>query len=134
MKMSIARVISTVTRTVAIAVFAMLVSSGRVYGQYTVTTVQTREPAVIGYAAERAGLFGFQTAYRPIVGTVPVTKTVIVQQRPAYVAPTYVAPTYVAPAYSFPAYTPAPVSAYLAPFPPAPVPVTSYYTPIYRAY
>ena len=139
MKMSILRVFGTL----AIAALGSCISSESVYGQVTVTTVQTSAPAVVGYAARPAGLFGFRTAYDPVVANVPVKKTVTVQQTPVYVAPpvtvqrlpspvtvqrAYVPPTYVAPPVAVP------VTTYLAPVPPAPVPVTSYYTPYYPRY
>ena len=124
MRMSITRAVCTV----AIAACVTLAVSNNACGQVTVTTVQSSAPAVIGYAAERRGLFGLWTTYRPIVGTVPVVKTVTVQQTPVYV-PTP-APVYVAPA---PIVYPAPVTSYLAPVPP-PIPVTTYYTPLYPRY
>jgi hypothetical protein len=122
MRMSITRAVFTV----AIASCVSLIGSNDACGQYAVTTVQSSAPAVIGYTAERRGLFGLRTAYRPIVGTVPVQKTVIVQQRPVYVpAPVYVQRPAVV-------YT-APVTTYLAPVPQQ-IPVTTYYTPVYPRY
>lgn len=143
---------TSITRTacaVAIAACATLASSDDACGQVTVTTVQTSAPAVIGYVPERRGLFGLRTAYRPIVGAVPVQKTVTVQQAPVAVQrpPVYVPtpvtvqrpPVYVptpAPVYApAPVYVPAPVvpvTTYLAPV--TPVPVTTYYTPLYPRY
>lgn len=139
MKMSLARVACTM----AIAVGSVFLGSHRAQGQVTVTTVQTSAPAVIGYAEERRGLFGLWTTYRPIVGTVPVQKTVTVRQTQPYVPPAYVSPVYVAPVYGAPVYvaptyvpapTPAPVTAYLAPVPPSPIPVNNYYSPLYPRY
>ena len=138
MRMSIMRALSTA----AIAACVALVGSNSACGQVTVTTVQSSAPAVVGYAAEPAGLFGFRTNYRPIVGNVPVKKTVTVQQTPVYVAPAPVyvrpAPVYVRPAPVYvqpaPVAYPAPATSYLAPVPPSPLPVTSYYTPLYPRY
>jgi hypothetical protein len=124
MKMSITRAAFTVVISACITSLA----SDHADGQATVTTVQTNEPVVIGYQAERRGLFGLRTSYRPIVGTVPVQKTVTVQQVPAYVPPSFYVPTTVV----------VPQPGYLAPTPPTQVPVTTYYapyyTPVYRGY
>ena len=137
---------------VAIVVGVGLSSGDRASAQVTVTTVQSTAPGVIGYVPERVGLFGWRTGYRPIVGNVPVKKTVTtVQQAPAYVAtpvavqrvPVYVAPApapvvvqrapvYVAPAPTYVA--PVATTTYLAPVPPTPIPVTTYYTPVYPRY
>lgn len=132
--------------TLAIAGFISFGISDSASGQTTVTTVQTNAPAVIGYTAQPYGLFGLRTSYQPIVANVPVQKTVTVQQTPAYVPQPvtvqrpYVPPaTYVAPPVYVPpaTYVPAPVvvpTTYLAPVPPTPVPVTTYYTPYYPRY
>jgi hypothetical protein len=134
MKMSIMRL----SGTLAIAALATWLSSESVYGQVTVTTVQSSAPAVIGYAAQPRGLFGWRTSYQPIVANVPVQKTVTVQQVPAYVPqPVTVQRVYV-PAPVQQTYVPAPITyrapTYLAPLPPTPIPVTSYYTPVYPRY
>jgi hypothetical protein len=146
MRMSIKRA----ALAVAIVAGVGLSSGDRASAQVTVTTVQSTAPGVIGYVPERVGLFGWRTGYRPIVGSVPVRRTVTtVQQSPAYVAtpvvvqraPVYVAPpapvavqrapVYVAPA---PVVFPVATTTYLAPMPPAPIPVTTYYTPVYPRY
>lgn len=122
MKVSITRAACAV----AIAACITSLTSDSADGQVTVTTVQTNAPAVIGYQAERRGLFGLRTSYRPIMGTVPVQKTVTVQQVPAYVPPSLYAPA--------PVVVPTVQPSYLAPIPPTPIPVTPYYTPVYPRY
>ena len=119
MKVSITRAACAV----AIAACITSLTSDSADGQVTVTTVQTNAPAVIGYQAERRGLFGLRTSYRPIVGTVPVQRTVAVQQVPAYVSPSPYVPAPVV--ISQPSYlAPIPVTTYYAP----------YYTPVYPRY
>ena len=142
MKMSIIRAMGTL----AIAAFATCFSSENACAQVTVTTVQTTAPAVIGYAAQPRGLFGLRTSYQPIVANVPAQKTVTVRQIPAYAPRPVVVPQPVAvqrvyvpaPVTVQRAYVPAPVAVpvptYLAPVPRAPVPVTTYYTPVYPRY
>lgn len=149
---------------VAMAALMTIASIDQADGQTTVTTTTTvgASPAVVGYAAERRGLFGLRTSYRPIVANVPVQKTVTVrQQTPVYVAPVAVQrpvvapptplptpvvvqrpvvvppPTVVVPTTRVVPLTPVvpvvPVQAsYLAPAPPVAVPVTTYYAPYYR--
>jgi hypothetical protein len=126
--------------TLAITAFVICFSSESACGQVTVTTVQTSAPAVVGYAARPYGLFGLRTAYQPIVANVPVQRTVTVQRTPAYVPqPVTVQRAYVpAPVAVQRVYVPAPVAVpapiYLAPIPPTPIPVTTYYTPLYPRY
>ena len=91
-----------------VAVAFVFATSNQASAQYPVTYT-TVQPAVVGYTAEPAGLFGFRTAYRPIVSNVPVTTTVTATPAPVV---SYRPATYVAPA----AVT---------------VPVTSYYAPSY---
>ncbi|MGI9471771.1 MAG: hypothetical protein ACR2NZ_09585 [Rubripirellula sp.] len=144
--MSIKRAFAILLTTTAVA----FCSGDRVFGQVTVTTVQSSAPAVIGYTAQPRGLFGLRTSYQPIVANVPVQKTIAVQQAPTYIPPPVVQPvtvqrayvpapvTYVPPVTYRTTYVPAPVATpvptYLAPLPPTPVPVTTYYTPVYPRY
>jgi len=97
-----------------------------VNGQYPVA-VQPVMPAVVGYTAERRGLFGRRVIVRPIVGqvaaVVPVAP-VVVAARPIVAAPAVVAPITMgyAPAVSY--YRgPTPVATYYR----GPVPVATYY-------
>ncbi len=140
--------------TLALAACFALVNSDCAVGQTTVTTVRSDQSAVIGYVRERRGLFGLRTSYRPIVGRVPVQKTVTVQHSPTYVAaPVVVKPVPVAVRPVPVAVQPVPVAVqptpvvvtkpvpvavptttYLAPAPPTPIPVTTYHTPWYPRY
>ena len=94
------------------ATLVTLASSSSANAQYPVV-VNTVTPAVVGYSAEPAGLFGLRTRYRPVVA--PVATPVAVT--PVAVAPVAVKPVTVVP-------SPAPVVRYAAP----PV-VQTYYTP-----
>ena len=123
----------------ALAACFAVVMSDRAVSQTTVTTFRSNEQAVIGYARERRGLFGLRTSYRPIVGRVPVEKTITVRHSPAYVAPVAVQPVPVAvqPApvvVTRPVAVPVPATTYLAPVSPTPIPVTTYHTPWYSRY
>lgn len=120
--------------TLAIVALVTSIQSESASAQVTVTTVQTSTPAVVGYAARPVGLFGRRTRYDPIVANVPVQKTVTVRQTPVYVPqPVTVQRTYVAPP-TYVAPVAAPTTVYLAPTPPTPIPVTTYYTPVYPRY
>jgi hypothetical protein len=103
------QVIKLLCCTVVITSFS-LASASRADAQYAVA-VQPVAPAVVGYTAQRRGLFGRRIVYRPIVA-------------PVAVAPVAVARPVVT------AYRPA-VASYYAPA--APV-VTSYYAPVVRSY
>lgn len=111
---------------VAVVTVASLAVQGDAHAQYpvSVTTVQPVVPtAVVGYTAERRGLFGWRVVYRPIVAPVaapvPVTTTVSVA-RPVISAPLS-APVTVG-------YAPveAPVTSYYAP----PVPIAAPPVPV----
>lgn len=107
------QVIKLLCCTFVITSFSLAAGS-RADAQYAVA-VQPVAPAVVGYTAQRRGLFGRRIVYRPIVAPVAVAPV-------AVAAPVTVARPVVT------AYRPAvvPVASYYAP--PAPV-VTSYYAP-----
>ena len=74
-------------------------------------------------------LFGWRTAYRPVVSYAAVAPIT------TYYAPTFVVPTrtYYAPAPVRTYYAPAPIRTYYAPAPAVIVPpVTTYYAPAFR--
>ena len=111
-----------------VALFSMM-SADRAEAQYPVV-VQPVAPAVVGYAAERRGLFGLRRVYRPIVA--PVATAPVAVETPVAVARPVVT-TYrpaVAPVTSY--YAPAApvVRSYYAPVAPVAVPVRTYRVPV----
>ena len=104
-----------------------------------VTTVQPVVPAVVGYTAERRGLFGRRVVYRPVVApvgaAVPVASTVTVARPVVTVARPVV--TVARPVVPAPIIAPPPVAAYYPPVavPVAvPAPVTTYRVPVVYPY
>ena len=100
-----------------------------------VTQVQPVVPAVVGYTAERRGLFGWRVVYRPVIAgvpSVPVTPTVavapaVVSQRVVmgYAPPVGPVTSYYAPPVSVAAPLPPPITTYRVPLP-AVVPYVGY--------
>jgi len=104
-----------------IASFMALAVQSDAKGQYAVA-VQPVTPAVVGYAAERRGLFGRRVVFRPVVGQVPIAPVVTVAQ-PIFTAP-IIAPVTVGYAPVVTQYqAPVPVATYYR----APAPVATYY-------
>jgi hypothetical protein len=118
-----------------------LAAGNRAEAQYAVA-VQPVAPAVVGYTAQRRGLFGRRIVYRPIVAVAPVAVAVARPVVTSYYAPAApVVRSYYAPAapvvrsYYAPAapvvrsyYAPAaPVATYYAP---VVVPVRTYRIPV----
>ena len=106
---------------VAIAGLAItLAASQSAHAQYPVAVA----PAVVGYSAEPAGLFGFQTRYRPVVAPVAVAPVTYVQ--PVYRSTVYHSTVY----HSTAERDPAPAVPYATPvatpyYQPAPVVATT---------
>jgi hypothetical protein len=80
-------------------------------------------PAVVGYTARRAGLFGRRVVMRPVVAPVAVPAPVVVA-RPVVVAPPVV--VVARPAVTFGFESVAPVTTFFPPPAPVPVPVRSF--------
>ena len=121
----------------AVAVAALVVMPSSAHAQYpvAVTPVQPVVPAVVGYTAERRGLFGWRTDYRPVVAgvpTVPVAPAVavappVVSQRVVvgYAPPVQPVTSYYAPPVTIAAPLPPPITTYRVPLP-AVVPYVGY--------
>ena len=100
------------------AAFVTFATSNFASAQYPVV-VNSVTPAVVGYTAEPAGVFGLRTRYRPVVAPVarPVAVTPVAVQPVTVVKPvTVVQPTtpivrYTAPPVVQTYYAPAPVVA-----------------------
>ena len=123
-------VIKLLCCTVVITSFS-LASASRAEAQYAVA-VQPVAPAVVGYTAQRRGLFGRRVVYRPVVAPVAVAPVAVeapvTVARPVVSAPITVARPVIAAPVVTSYYAPAApvVRSYYAP--PAPV-VRSYYAP-----
>ena len=123
----------TITRSSTLGIFALVLTfafQSDASAQYPVA-VQPAVPAVVGYAAQRRGLFGRRVVYRPVVAPIPVAPVpvapVVTVARPVVAAPVTVgyAPA-VAPVTVRYAPVVAPVAAYrIAPAPILP-PVQTY--------
>ncbi len=105
---------------VAVAAFAAVPSQAQAQYPIAVTQVQPVVPAVVGYTAERRGLFGWRVVYRPVVAG--VAAPVVTSAVPVTMAQPVVSQRVVV------GYAPsaAPVTSFYAP---APAPVTSFYAP-----
>jgi hypothetical protein len=129
----------------AIVASGFLIStSSQASAQYPVYAAPA-QPAVVGYSAQRRGLFGRRVVYRPVVAPVAAVAPVAVA-RPVIAAPvtSNYAPPVAAPVTSYyappvavaPPVVAAPVTSYYAPPVPVAAPVTTYRAPIrtyYRA-
>ncbi|MDF1841248.1 MAG: hypothetical protein P1U77_07425 [Rubripirellula sp.] len=103
-----------------------------------VVPVQTVSPVVVGYSAQRRGLFGRRVVYRPVVSApyavpvAPVVGTPVVAARPVVTArPVAVVPsvTVARPVVVAPAPVAVPVMTYRVPTVPI-VPVQTYRLPV----
>ena len=97
-----------------------------------VVPVQTVSPVVVGYSAQRRGLFGRRVVYRPVVSApyavpvAPVVGTPVVAARPVTVVPSV---TVARPVVVAPAPVAVPVMTYRVPTVPI-VPVQTYRLPV----
>ena len=83
----------TITRSLTVGLFAIFMTFAferDANAQYPVAA-QPVAPAVVGYAAQRRGLFGRRVVYRPVVAPVPVAAVpvapVVTAARPVIAAP-----------------------------------------------
>lgn len=108
--------------------------SSNANAQYPVAVVpvQTVSPVVVGYSAQRRGLFGRRVVYRPVVTApyavpvAPVVGTPVVAARPVTVVPSV---TVARPVVVAPAPVAVPVMTYRVPTVPI-VPVQTYRLPV----
>jgi hypothetical protein len=103
----------------------MLATNKEASAQYPVyyAPVQPVAPAVVGYSARRAGLFGQRVVVRPVFAPVAVSAPVVAARPVVAPAPVVAARPVLAPA-------PVTVRAYYAPPVPVAVPVTTYRVPV----
>ena len=121
------RPITPVICILAISAFLTNVDKNEAFAGYPVYYAPA--PAVVGYTARRAGLFGRRVVMRPVVAPVAVPAAVIAPPPPVAVAPVVVARPVVQVGYR----GVAPVGVYVPPPVPVAVPVSAYRIP-YAAY
>ncbi len=133
------RLITRILCILAVAFALTALTPERAEAQYPVAVpvVQPVVPAVVGYSAERRGLFGLRVVYRPVVAPVAaapvaVAPTVSVARPVVTVAPSTVARPVVTVArpvvtVARPVVSVAPVATYYAP---PVIPVTTYRYPV----
>ena len=117
------RSISTCLGVGLLAVGVMLADQRDAEAQYPYTInagatyvapVQTYEPAVVGYTAERRGLLGLRTVYRPVLGPVVAQPVAVISPVETFTQTTAIAPaplTAARPVLSAPTVYQAPVAA-----------------------